>query len=70
MEPWLVQEADTNYNLYMSQLTIYLPEDLHEKVRKKSKELGISLSSYMASLVSEAFESDTMSELDALFGSY
>ena len=54
----------------MSQLTIYLPEELHERVRARAKELGVSLSSFMAGLARKAVEHEQRFEqLDSLFGS-
>ncbi|MCA9796805.1 MAG: ribbon-helix-helix protein, CopG family [Candidatus Eremiobacteraeota bacterium] len=54
----------------MSQVTIYLPQDLHEKVRDRARELGLSLSAFMANLAREAVQPEpTIDALEELFGS-
>lgn len=42
----------------MSQITIYLPQDLHDKVRDRARELGLSLSAFMTNLAREAVAPD------------
>lgn len=53
----------------MSQVTIYLPDELHREVKAKAKESGKSLSAFMADLARDALRIEAKQKLESLFGS-
>ena len=58
------------YTWYMSQVTIYLPEDVARRVRREARKRGLSLSAYMADIARRAAGSEgRQKELRALYGS-
>ncbi|HEY4000276.1 MAG TPA: hypothetical protein VGO93_15485 [Candidatus Xenobia bacterium] len=54
----------------MSQLTIYIPDELAKDIRRRAKAARISVSAYMAELARKASEpSDWKQQLEATYGS-
>jgi hypothetical protein len=54
----------------MAQVTIYLPDELLEAIRREARRARLSVSAFMASLASKKLTSpDSLEELAELYGS-
>ena len=54
----------------MAQITIYIPNDLEKKIKEKSKELNISISKFITSLLEQKIQNSWSSKTKSLAGAW
>ena len=54
----------------MAQITIYIPNDLEKKIKKKSKELNISISRFITNILEQKIQNSWSSETKKLAGAW